>query len=159
MGAVATTFIAGVLAVNKGLAQPIGSLSQMGRLRLGKRTGKVNKPLINEVVELQDLKKVAFGGWDIFKDNMYEAAVHAGVLDINLLNKLKAPLSKIKPMKAVFDKNYVKKLNGTHVKKSKTKMALAKAVMNDIKKFKADNKCDRLVMVWCGSTEIYIEES
>jgi len=159
MGAVATTFIAGVLAVNKGLAQPIGSLSQMGRLRLGKRTGKVNKPLINEVVELQDLKKVAFGGWDIFKDNMHEAAVHAGVLDINLLNKLKAPLSKIKPMKAVFDKNYVKKLNGTHVKKSNTKMALAKAVMNDIKKFKADNKCDRLVMVWCGSTEIYIEES
>lgn len=158
MGAVATTFIAGVLAVNKGLEQPIGSLSQMGRLRLGKRTAKINKPLIKEIVPLQDIKKVAFGGWDIFEDNMYEAAVHAGVLDINLLNKLKSPLSKIQPMKAVFDKNYVKKLNGTHVKKARTKMSLAKAVMNDIKKFKEENKCDRLVMVWCGSTEIYIEE-
>lgn len=158
MGAVATTFIAGVLAVNKGIAQPIGSLSQMGRLRIGKRTKKANKPFINEVVQLQDLKKVAFGGWDIFEDNMYEAAVHADVLDINLLNKLKSPLSKIKPMKAVFDKDYVKKLHGTHVKKAKTKMALAKAVMNDIKTFKEENKCERLVMVWCGSTEIYIEE-
>jgi myo-inositol-1-phosphate synthase len=159
MGAVATTFIAGVMAVNKGLSQPIGALTQMGRMRIGKRTKKNNQPLIKDVVPLQDLKKVCFGGWDIFNDNMYEAAVHADVLDINLLNKLKAPLSKIKPMKAVFDKNYVKKLNGTHVKKAKTKMDLAKAVMKDIKKFKEDNKCNRLVMVWCGSTEIYIEES
>ena len=158
MGAVATTFMAGVMAVNRGLEQPIGSLSQMGRIRLGKRTKK-NIPLINEVVPLQNLKNVVFGGWDIFADNMYEAAVHADVLDINLLNKLKAPLSKIKPMKAVFDKKYVKKLHGTHVKKAKTKMALAEAVMRDIRKFKKDNKCDRLVMVWCGSTEIYIEES
>ena len=158
MGAVATTFMAGVMAVNRGLEQPIGSLSQMGRIRLGKRTKK-NIPLINEVVPLQNLKNVVFGGWDIFADNMYEAAVHADVLDINLLNKLKAPLSKIKPMKAVFDKKYVKKLHGTHIKKAKTKMALAEAVMRDIRKFKKDNKCDRLVMVWCGSTEIYIEES
>lgn len=159
MGAVATTFIAGVMAVNKGLSQPIGALTQMGRMRIGKRTKKNNQPFIKDVVPLQDLKKVCFGGWDIFNDNMYEAAVHADVLDINLLNKLKAPLSKIKPMKAVFDKSYVKKLNGTHVKKAKTKMDLAKAVMKDIKKFKEDNKCNRLVMVWCGSTEIYIEES
>ncbi len=159
MGAVATTFIAGVMAVNKGLANPIGSLTQMGRVRIGKRTTKKNKPLIQEVVPLQDLKKVVFGGWDIFKDNMYEAAVHANVLEPELLKKLKTPLSKIKPMKAVFDKNYVKKLDGTHVKKGKTKMDLAKAVMADIKKFQKDNKCDRIVMVWCGSTEIYIEES
>jgi len=159
MGAVATTFIAGVLAVNKGLAKPIGSLTEMGRIRIGKRKAKKNKPLIKDVVPLQDLKKVAFGGWDIFKDNMYEAAVHADVLDINLLKQLKAPLAKIKPMKAVFDKSYVKKLNGTHVKKAKTKMDLAKAVMADIRRFKKANKCDRLVMVWCGSTEVYIEES
>ncbi len=159
MGAVATTFIAGVMAVNKGLSNPVGSLTQMGRMRIGKRTKKNNQPMISDVVPLQDLKKVVFGGWDIFNDNMYEAAVHADVLDINLLKKLKAPLSKIKPMKAVFDKNYVKKLNGTHVKKAKTKMDLAKELMKDIKKFKKDNKCDRLVMVWCGSTEIYIEES
>jgi len=159
MGAVATTFIAGVMAVNKGLSNPVGSLTQMGRMRIGKRNKKNNQPLISDVVPLQDLKKVVFGGWDIFNDNMYEAALHADVLDINLLKKLKAPLSKIKPMKAVFDKNYVKKLNGTHVKKAKTKMDLANALMKDIKKFKKDNKCDRLVMVWCGSTEIYIEES
>ena len=159
MGAVATTFMAGVLAVNKNLAEPIGSLTQMGRMRIGKRTTKNNKPFMKDVVPIQDLKKIAFGGWDIFEDNMYEAAVHANVLDINLLKKLKAPLSKIKPMKAVFDKNYVKKLDGPHVKKGKTKMDMAKALMADIRKFKKDNKCDRLVMVWCGSTEIYIEES
>ena len=161
MGAVATTFIAGVLAVNKGLAKPIGSLTQMGRMRIGKRTKKNNKPYIHEAVALQNLKNVAFGGWDIFRDNMYEAAVHADVLDKELLSKLKTPLSKIKPMKAVFDKKYVKKLDGPHVKnsKGKTKMDMAKAVMADIRKFKKDNKCSRLVMVWCGSTEIYIEEA
>ncbi len=158
MGAVATTFIAGVMAVNRGLEQPIGSLSQMGRIRLGKRTKK-NMPFINDLVPLQNLKNIAFGGWDIFKENMYDAAVHADVLDINLLKKLKSSLEKIKPMKAVFDKQYVKKLNGTHVKKAKTKMQLAEAVMRDIRKFKKDNKCSRIVMVWCGSTEIYIEES
>ena len=114
---------------------------------------------MHELVPLHNLKNVVFGGWDIFDVNMYEAAVHADVLDINLLKKLKAPLSKIKPMKAVFDKEYVKKLDGTHIKTGKTKMDLANALMRDIRKFKKDNKCDRLVMVWCGSTEIYIEES
>ncbi|MBT8189714.1 MAG: inositol-3-phosphate synthase [Saprospiraceae bacterium] len=158
MGAVATTFIAGVMAVNRGLEEPIGSLSQMGRIRLGKRTKK-NKPFIKDLAPLAPLKNVVFGGWDIFSENMYEAAVHAGVLDINLLKKLKRPLENIKPMKAVFDKQYVKKLHGTHIKKAKTKMALAEALMKDIRKFKKDNGCDRLVMVWCGSTEIYIEES
>ncbi len=158
MGAVATTVIAGVMAVNKGISSPIGSLSQMGRIRVGKRT-KTNKPYIKDFIGLQNLKNVAFGGWDIFPDNMYESATHAGVLENDLLRKLKAPLSKIKPMKAVFDKQYVKKLNGTHVKKAKTKMDLANALMKDIRKFKKENKCDRLVMVWCGSTEIYIKES
>lgn len=157
MGAVATTTIAGVYAVNKGLGQPIGSLTQMGRMRMGKRT-KVNKPLIKDVVPIQPLKNVVFGGWDIFTDNVYEAAVNADVLDQNLLKKLKAPLSKIKPMKAVFDKNYVKKLDGKNVKKGKTKMDLAKAIMKDIANFKKENKLDRMVMVWCGSTEIYIKE-
>ncbi len=157
MGAVATTFIAGVMAVNKGISSPIGSLSQMGRIRVGKRT-KVNKPYIKDFIQLQNLKNVAFGGWDIFPDNMYEAAVNAQVLESDLLRKLKTPLSKITPMKAVFDKKYVKKLDGKHIKKGKTKMDLAKAVMSDIRKFKKDNKCERLVMVWCGSTEIYIEE-
>jgi len=158
MGAVATTFIAGVYAVNKGLSKPIGALSQMGRIRIGKRT-EISKPLIKDVVPLQDLNDVVFGGWDVFDDNVYEAAVHAGVLDVNTLEALKPELSAIKPMKAVFDKNYVKRLNGTHIKEGTNKMELAKAVMTDIENFKKENGCDRIVMVWCGSTEIYIEES
>ena len=157
MGAVATTFIAGVIASNKGLANPTGSLTQMGRIRIGKRT-KVNKPLIKDVIPIQDTKKIVFGGWDIFNDNVYEAAVNAKVLDETMLKKLKPQLSKIKPMKAVFDKRYVKKLDGKNVKKGKTKMDLAKQLMADMRKFKKDNKCDRLVIVWCGSTEIYIKE-
>jgi myo-inositol-1-phosphate synthase len=160
MGAVATTFIAGVYAVNKKLSTPIGSLTQMGRMRIGRRDkDKISKPLISEVVPLQNLKNVVFGGWDIYEDNVYEAALNAAVLDPTLLKKLKAPLSNIKPMKAVFDKNYVKKLDGKYVKKGKTKMKLAEALMSDIRKFQKDNNCDRLVMVWCGSTEIYIKES
>ena len=158
MGAVATTFIAGVLAVNKGIASPTGSLTQMGRIRLGQRTKK-NKPLIKDLVPIQNLKNVVFGGWDIFDDNVYEAAMHAKVLDETLLKKLKKPLEAIKPMRAVFDNRYVKKLDGKYIKKGKTKMDLAKALMRDIAKFKKENNCDRLVMVWCGSTEIYIKES
>jgi len=156
MGAVATTFIAGVLAINKKLANPVGSLTQMGTIRLGKRTDNRN-PEIKKFVPLTPLKKIVFGGWDIFKDNAYEAAVNANVLDHRLLEKVKKELSAIKPMKAVFDRKYVKKLDGPHVKTGKTKMDLAKAVMRDIKKFKKDNDCERLVMVWCGSTEIYIK--
>ena len=158
MGAVATTVIAGVYAVNKGLSSPIGSLTQMGRIRVGKRT-KDNQPLIKDLVPIHNIKKVAFGGWDVYSDNMYEAAVNAEVLEPTLLKKLKPQLSKIKPMKAVFDRKYANRLDGKHVKKGKNKMVLAKALMKDIENFKKDNNCDRLVMVWCGSTEIYIEES
>lgn len=158
LGAVATTTIAGVVAVNKGLSEPIGSLTQIGRMRVGKRTQK-NTPLIREVVPIHPLKDVVFGGWDIYEDNVYESAVHAEVLDKRLLDQLKPQLSKIKPMRAVFDPVYVKRLDGKYVKKGKTKMDLAKAIMKDIETFKKENKCDRLVMVWCGSTEIYIQES
>ena len=158
MGAVATTFIAGVYAVNKGISHPIGSLTQMGRIRVGKRTVK-NEPYIKELVDIHPLKNIVFGGWDVFNDNVYEAAMHAKVLDESLLAKLKPQLVKIKPMKAVFDKSYVSRLDGTHVKKGKTKWELAKALMKDITNFKKENKCDRLVMVWCGSTEKYIKES
>lgn len=160
MGAVATTFIAGVHAVNKKLSPPIGSLTQMGKMRIGRRDkDKISKPLISDVVPLQNLKNVVFGGWDIFEDNVYESAMNAEVLDQNLLKKLKPSLSKIKPMKAVFDKNYVKKLDGKHIKRGKNKMKLAEALMKDIRQFKKENNCDRLVIVWCGSTEIYIKES
>lgn len=158
MGAVATTFIAGVFAVNKGMSKPIGALTQMGRIRIGKRTN-ISKPLIKEVVPLHDLNNIVFGGWDVFEDNVFEAAMNAGVLDSRTLEALEEELSAIKPMKAVFDNRYVKKLHGTHVKQGKTKMELAEALMDDIKNFKAKNGCDRVVMVWCGSTEIYIEES
>jgi myo-inositol-1-phosphate synthase len=158
LGAVATTTIAGVIAVNKGLSEPVGSLTQIGRMRVGKRTQK-NNPLIKEVVPIHPLKDVVFGGWDIYEDNVYESAIHAEVLDKRLLDQIKGPLTKIKPMRAVFDPMYVKRLDGKFVKKGKTKMDLAKAIMKDIENFKKENKCDRLVMVWCGSTEIYIQES
>jgi myo-inositol-1-phosphate synthase len=158
MGAVATTVIAGVYAVNKGISSPIGSLTQMGRIRIGKRT-KNDQPLIKDLVPIHNIKKVVFGGWDVYDDNVYEAAVNAEVLEPSLLKKLKPQLSKIKPMKAVFDKKYANRLDGKHIKKGKTKMVLAKALMKDIENFKKENNCDRLVMVWCGSTEIYIEES
>jgi len=157
MGAVGTTFIAGVYAINKGLSKPIGALSQMGRIRLGKRD-KDNKPLIKDVVDIHPLENVVFGGWDVFDDNVYESAVHAKVLDKNLLDELKPELEAIKPMTAVFDKSYAKRLNGTHIKEGDNKMELAEALMEDIRAFKEKHGCDRLVMVWCGSTEIYIEE-
>ncbi|MEM1319350.1 MAG: inositol-3-phosphate synthase [Bacteroidota bacterium] len=155
LGAVATTFIAGVIAIRKGLAAPVGSLTQMGTIRLGKRT-ELRNPLIKDFAPIANLKDMVFGGWDIFKDNVYEAAVNAEVLDTRLLDQVKKELQAIKPMRAVFDTAYVKKLNGKHVKKGATKMKLAESLMRDIRKFKKDNNCDRLVMIWCGSTEIYM---
>ncbi len=156
-GAVTTTFIAGVEAIKKGLAKPIGSLTQMGTVRLGKRTDG-RSPLIKDFVPLADLNDLVFGTWDIFEENAYEAAMHAGVLEKELLVQLKPQLSKLKPMKAVFDQNFVKRLSGTHVKQGKNKMELAEQLMADIADFKKKNKCSRLVMVWCGSTEVYIKE-
>ncbi len=158
MGAVATTFVAGVEAVRKGIAAPIGSLTQMGTIRLGKRTDG-NTPKIKDFVPLADLNDLVFGGWDIFEDDMYTAARKAGVLEKELLDQLKGFLSGIKPMKAVFDKNYVRKLDGPNVKKGKNKMDLAEQVREDIRKFKKKTGVDRVVMIWCGSTESFIKES
>lgn len=155
-GAVSTTFIAGVEAIKKGIGRPIGSLTQMGTIRLGKRTDK-KSPLIKDFIGLADLKNIVFGGWDIYSDNCYDAAVKAGVLQNELLDKLKPSLKKSSPMKAVFSQQYVKNLSGKHVKKGKTKMDLAEQLIRDIKKFKKDNKLDRLVMLWCGSTEVFIK--
>lgn len=157
MGAVATTFIAGVIAVRRGLGSPVGSLTQLGDIRLGKRTEPRN-PKIKDFIELQDLNDIVFGGWDIFEDNVYEAAVKAAVIDQTLLNQVRSELEQIKPMKAVFDKNFVKNLDGTNVKSGKTKWDLTGELIKDIKTFKEKNNCDRLVIVWCGSTEVYIEE-
>src|SRR6185369_5907403 len=137
LGAVSTTFIAGVEAIKKGVAQPIGSLTQMGTIRLGKRTEN-RVPLIKDFVPLAQLKDLVFGAWDIFPDSAYDAALNAGVLEKELLGQLKEPLRKIKPMKAVFDQNYMKRLSGTNVKTGK-------------------NKCSRLVMIWAASTEIFLK--
>ena len=156
IGAVATTFIAGVFAVRKNLGKPIGSLTQMGTIRLGKRTEK-RCPRIKEFVPLADLKDIEFGGWDIFEDNAYEAACKAGVLDRTLLDQLRPELEQIRPMPAVFEQNYVKRLTGTNVKQGKTKMDLADQVREDIRTFKASRNLTRVVMTWCGSTEIYVE--
>ncbi|MBX2914741.1 MAG: inositol-3-phosphate synthase [Cyclobacteriaceae bacterium] len=156
LGAVATTLIAGVEAVRKGLAQPIGSLTQLGNIRLGKRTEN-RYPKIKDFVPLADLNDIVFGGWDIYKDNVYEAAMNAKVVEASMLSSIKSELEKIIPMKAVFDKTYVKNLEGTNVKNEKTKLDLAYAVMEDIRIFQSKNNCTRMVMVWCGSTEKYIE--
>src|SRR5499426_1428816 len=146
LGAVSTTFIAGVEAIKEGLAEPIGSLTQMGTIRLGKRTDN-RVPTIKDFVPLADLNDLVFGAWDIFPDSAYEAAMHAGVLEKELLTKLKKPLQKIKPMKAVFDQSYVKRLSGTNVKQGKNKLELAKQLIEEIAEFKRKNKCDRLVMI------------
>jgi len=156
MGAVATTFVAGVFDIRQGHGKPIGSLTQMGTIRLGKRTDKCS-PLIKDFVPLPKLGDLVFGGWDIFEDNMYAAAVKAGVLERGFLDKIKHQLESINPMPAVFDQNFVKRLSGTHIKKGKTKMDLADQLREDIHRFKKAHNADRLVMIWCGSTEVYIE--
>src|SRR5256885_527375 len=156
MGAVATTFVAGVEAVRKGLASPIGSLTQMGTIRLGKRTDG-RSPKIKEFMPLASLADLVFPGWAPFDDDMYTAARKAGVLERELLDQVKPFLSSIKPRPAVFDRNYVKKLDGHHVKKGKNKMELAEQVRADIRDFKKTSGAARLVTIWCGSTEIYLQ--
>ena len=156
MGAVGTTFIAGALLARRGLAQPIGSLTQMGTVRLGKRTD-ARTPLIRDFVSLADMNDLVFGGWDLFRDNAYEAAVNADVLSKEHLSAVKDELSAIKPMESVFFPEFVRRLRGENVKASQDKMELAEAVREDIRRFKKDNDLDRCVAVWCGSTEVYRE--
>lgn len=156
LGAVSTTFVAGVEAIKKGTAQPIGSLTQMGAIRLGKRTDN-RSPKIKDFVPLAALEDIEFGAWDIFSDTAYEAALHAGVLEKALVEDLREQLDSLKPMPAVFNHNYVKRLNGTNIKEGKNKMELAEQLMADIAKFKEEKGCERLVMVWAASTEIFLE--
>ena len=146
------------MAVRKGIAAPIGSLTQMGTIRLGKRTDG-RTPLIKDFVSLASLEDIVFGGWDIFEDNCYEAATTAGVLEPALLEKIRPEMEAIKPWPAVFDRRYVKRLDGPNVKKGANKMELAEQVRADIRRFKADNGLDRMVMIWCGSTEIFMTET
>ncbi len=158
MGAVATTFYAGVMAIRQGRALPIGSLTQMGHIRLGKRTEGRN-PLIKDFVPLADLNDLVFGGWDPIPDNAYEAARKAGVLQDKDLLPLREELAAIRPMPAVFDRRYVRNLDGDNVKTGETKMDLARQLMEDMQRFQAEQGCSRLVVVWCGSTEVYSEPS
>src|SRR5579863_2853532 len=155
MGAVGTTLMAGVELVRRGESVPVGSLTQMGTIRLGKRT-EARVPKIKDFVKLAELKDIVFGGWDIYTDDAAQAARKAGVLDSRDLDKAEKFLKNIRPMKAAFDQNYVKNLQGTNVKKGKTKFDLAEQLREDIREFKKKNKLDRLVMVWCGSTEVFL---
>ncbi|MBZ0266714.1 inositol-3-phosphate synthase [bacterium] len=157
LGAVATTFVAGVEAVKAGLGKPIGSLTQMGTIRLGQRT-EDRTPKINEFVPLTGLDDLVFGAWDCFDENAYDAAKRSGVLDKDLLNELREPLEALRPWPAVFDQRYVKKLHGTHVKDGESWMDKARQVMDDIERFKKFHGLTRTVMVWCASTEIFLKQ-
>lgn len=155
-GAVSTTFLAGIMAIRKGLAQPFGSLTQLGTIRLGKRK-EDRFPRIKDFVPLADLNSLVFSGWDIRDESCYESAKHARVLDDIHLNSVKDELDNLRPMKGVFEKKYVKRLDGDWIKKGKTKYDLMKQVREDIKIFKEENNLTDVVMIWCGSTEVYIQ--
>ncbi len=158
LGAVASTFIAGVEHARRGTGRPIGSLTQMGTIRLGKRTDQ-RMPLVRDFVPLAALDQLVFGAWDPFPDNAYNAALKCGVLDPSRhIEPIAGYLRNIEPMPAVFDNHYVKRLDGPNVKQGRTKLDLAEAIREDIRSFKSANRCDRLVMIWCASTEIFMEE-
>ena len=156
LGAVATTFMAGVESIRRGLSSPVGSLTQMATIRLGKRAEN-RSPLIKDFVPLADLKDIVFGAWDPIPDDAYTAAKKAGVLEEKHLEPIADFLRKIKPMPAVFENKYVTRIHGTNVKTGKTKRDLAEQLRQDIREFKSKNKCDRIVIVWCASTEVYIK--
>ncbi len=156
LGAVSTTFIAGVEAIKKGLGKPVGSLTQMGTVRLGKRTEK-RVPKIADFIPLAGMNDLVFGAWDIFEDDAYAAATNSGVLEASLLQEIKTELEAIRPMKAVFDPRYVKRLHGTHLKEGKSKWDLAQQLVDEIQQFQKEKNLDRMVMIWCGSTEVFIE--
>jgi len=158
LGAVSTTFIAGVEAIKKGLGKAIGSLTQMGTVRLGKRTEK-RIPRIADFVPLAGIDDLVFAAWDIFEEDAYTAANNSGVLEASLLEQVKGELEAIRPMKAVFHPRDVKRLHGTHLKEEKTKWDLAQKLVEDIQHFQKERDIDRMVMVWCGSTEVFIRET
>jgi len=157
LGAIGTTFIAGLELIKKGYSKPIGSLTQMGTIRLGKRTDN-RSPLIKDFLPLADINDLVISGWDIFEDTAYESAKNAQVLSNEHIELVKNELMAIKPMKAVFDKKYVKKLDGKHIKHAENTYELAQMLMEDIKQFKKMHDLTNVIMVWCASTEIYIEE-
>jgi myo-inositol-1-phosphate synthase len=154
-GAVATTMVAGVEAVRRGLGTPIGSITQLNTIRLGQRTEN-RTPLIKDFISLASLDDLVFGSWDPIPDNGYESVVNAGVLESKHVEPIRDFLKSIKPMEAVFDRAYVRRLDGTNVKKGKDKFELAQMVREDIRNFAKTHGCARMVMIWCGSTEIFL---
>jgi myo-inositol-1-phosphate synthase len=159
LGAVSSTFLAGVEHIRRGTGKPFGSVTQMATIRLGKRTEK-KSPLIRDFVPLARPEQLIFGAWDPIPDNAYEAAIKCGVLNPeHHIEPIAAYLKSIKPMPAVFDSGYCRRIKGTNVKKAKTKLELVNAVRDDIQRFKTAKKCDRLVMIWCASTEKFITPS
>jgi myo-inositol-1-phosphate synthase len=154
IGAVSTTFMAGVEAVRQGLAQPVGSLTQLATIRLGKRT-EGRSPYIKDFVPLAGLNDLVFGGWDIFEDNAYEAAMNAKVLEPSLLESVRKPLEAVRPMPAVFDPAYIKRITGPNVKQAPNNMDKARMLMDDIQRFQQQSGASRTVMIWCGSTEVF----
>jgi len=158
MGAVATTFFAGVEAVRQGLGTPVGSVTQLGTIRLGLRT-EGRSPRIRDFVPLADIEDLVFGAWDIFEEDAYRAACRAAVLDRPLLERLRPKLEGIVPMPAVFDPAWVKRLDGPHVKRGESKMHLAEQLRTDIRRFMKRNAIERCVMIWCASTETFLERS
>ena len=155
LGAVATTFVAGVEAVRRDMAKPLGSLTQMNKIRLGKRT-ESRTPLVRDFLPLTVLEDLVFGSWDPIPDNGYQSAVRAGVLEAKHLDPIRGFLEGIEPMPAVFDQEYVRRLDGSNVKTGSSKMELAEQLRQDIQRFKREGACDRLVMIWCGSTEVFL---
>lgn len=155
LGAVSTTFVAGVEAIKKNIVRPIGSLTQMGTIRLGKRTEK-RTPLIKDFVPLHPIEDLVFTAWDIFEDNAYDAALKAGVLEQGHLEAVGTELKTLQPLRAVFDQQYVKKLSGNYVKEGQSKRDLIDQIGQDIKDFKEKNQLERVVMIWCASTEVFI---
>jgi len=154
LGAVATTFIAGVALARRGLASPVGSLTQLGTIRLGKRTER-RAPKISELAPLARLDQLEFGAWDIFDDDALASAIHSHVLRPEHIDLVKEELRAIKPMRGVFYPEYVRRLHGTHVKRGQSKADMVAQLRDDIRTFIREHGCDRAVAVWCGSTEVY----
>ena len=157
-GAVSTTFLSGVFSVRNRYSLPIGSITQMGTIRIGDRTEN-NFPLIKDFASLADINDIVFGGWDIRDENCYESALYAKVLKSEDIEKVKNELKELKPMKGVFEQNYVKKLNGDYIKEGKSKYDKMMIIREDIQKFKAEKNLERLIVIWCASTEIYIPQN
>lgn len=156
VGAVASTFIVGVEAIKKGIAEPIGSMTQMGTIRLGKRTEN-RVPLIKDFVPLSNLNDLVFGGWDINKESLFDICIRSKVLDVNIIEKLRNQLDAIEIWPAIFDPKYVRNIDGDFIKSAENKMELAEKVMNDIDIFSAKNNTRSNIMIWCGSTEIFFK--